>query len=181
MAQRFIQSNPPSEGNIHLYGQEMVEVVSQFNALKQMPYLLPLMSMEWALHAAYFSQIADALDPAIIDQETLLTMSVEFNDSVCIVDSMFPIYEIHRQSLPDYKGKVSINLDAGGDVILIYKQGHRVHHQQLSKEEALFFNEIKKSENLLQAIDSLSRSVEPSTLSTALSFVFEARLLKAIN
>jgi len=181
MAQRFIQTNPPNEGNIHLYGEQMVDIVSQFNTLKQMPYLAPLMSMEWALHTAYFSQISDAIDPNSIDQETLLTMPVEFNDSVCIIESMLPIYEIHRQSLPDYQGEVSINLDSGGDVILIYKQGHAVHHRQLTEEEALFFKEIEKSENLLQAIDILSRSIEPTTLSMALGFMFDARLLRAIN
>jgi len=181
MAQRFIQTNPPSEGNIHLYGEDMVEMVSQFSALKEMPYLSPLMTMEWALHKAYFSQISDVLDPSSLDQELLLTMPVEFNDSVCIVESMFPIYEIHRQSLPDYQDEVSIDLDAANDIILIYKLGHVVEHRQLSKEEALFFQEIQKSENLLQAIDILSRSIEATTLSTTLSFMFDARLLRAIN
>lgn len=181
MTQQFIQADPPSEGNIHLYGEGLIEVVSTLPALKEMPYLLPLMVMEWALHTAYFSHISDALDPAALDQEILLTMPVELNDSVCIVESMFPIYEIHRQSLPDYQEDVSIKLDLGGDVVLIYKHGHVVHHRKLSKDEVLFFEEIKKSENLLQAIDTLSRSIEPSTLSTTLSFIFDARILRAIN
>jgi len=139
------------------------------------------MSMEWALHTAYFSQISDSLDPAVVPQEELLTMPVAFNDSVYIIDSVFPIFEIHRQSLPDYKGKVSIDLNGGGDIVLIYKQEHMVHHRKLSTDEAAFFNEIKNSENLLQVIEGLSGSIESEALSTTLGFMFEARLLKALT
>ena len=181
MAQRFIQTNPPSEGNIHLYGEAMIEGLSSFNTLKKLPYLMPLMSMEWALHAAYFSHVSDCLDPAAVPQEELLTMPVTFNDSVYIIDSVFPIFEIHRQSLPDYKGKVSIDLNGGGDTVLIYKQGHIVHHRQLSEDEVIFLNEIKKTENLLQVIEGLSGSIEQEALSTTLSFMFEAKLLKALT
>jgi len=181
MAQHFIQSSPPDVGNIHLYGEAMAEILPSFNALKNMPYLAALMAMEWALHAAYYSVVSDALDPNVVPQEELLTMPVQFNQSVCIVESMLPIFEIHRQSLPSYKGKVSIDLNAGGDVVLIYKQAHIVYHRQLSRDEAVFFQEVKKSENLLQAIEVLSGSIDQEALTSSLSFMFEARLLSASN
>lgn len=178
MAQRFIQQSPPSEGNIHLFGEEFGHILTSFNELKKMPYLLPLIKLEWAVHSSYFSTVSDSLDPANVPQEELLTVSVEFNDSVTISESLFPLYDIFTQSLPSYKGKISIDLNSGGQTTLVYKKEHKVNYQVLSDSYLQFFQEIEKSENLMQAIDSLSGSIEPEALSSVLGFIFEANLLK---
>ena len=178
MAQRFIQQSPPSEGNIHLFGKEFDGILSTFNELKKMPYLLPLIELEWAVHTSYFSVISDSLDPASVPQEELLTAPVEFNSSVAIIESLFPLYDIFTQSLPSYTGDVSIDLNSGGQTTLVYKQNHKVNYQILSDSYLQFFQEIEKTENLLQVIEGLSGSIEPETLSSILGFIFEAKLLK---
>ena len=178
MAQRFIQKSPPSEGNIHLFGKEFDSVLSTFTELKKMPYLLPLIELEWAVHTSYFSTTSDSLDPASVPQEELLTAPVEFNSSVAIIESLFPLYDIFIQSLPSYTADVSIDLNSGGQTTLVYKQNHKVNYQVLSDSHLQFFKEIKKSENLLQVIEGLSGSIEPETLSSILGFIFEAKLLK---
>jgi len=180
MAQKFIQKTPPSEGNIHLYGQQFIEILSDFTGLKGMPYLKPLIEFEWALHTSYFATISNVLDPSQIPQEELLSMPVTFNSSVSIVESLFPVHDIYTQSLPDYDGEVSIDLNAGGDILLVYKLGHRVHHRVLSSDECAFFKEIQKTQNILQAIESVSGSISVEALPSMLGFVFEANLLKAL-
>ena len=179
MAQKFIQLSPPSEGNIHLYGSQFETILTNFTALKGMPYLKPLIEFEWALHCAYFAPVSDALEPSEVAQDELLSMPVEFNRSVKIVKSLFPIFDIHAQSLPDYDGEIAIDLNAGGDTILVYKLGHRVHHRVLSDDEASFFQEIAESQNLLQAIEGGAGSISAEALPLILGFVFEAKLLKA--
>ena len=52
MAQKFIQQTPPDEGNIHLYGKELTSILKEFVELKKMPYLLPLIELEWAVHTS---------------------------------------------------------------------------------------------------------------------------------
>ena len=81
--------------------------------------------------------------------------------------------------MPDYDGEISIDLNAGGDTILVYKLGHRVHHRVLSDDEASFFQEIAESQNLLQAIEGGAGSISAEALPLILGFVFEAKLLKA--
>ena len=179
MAQRFIQEAPPSEGNIHLYGEEFKEILTAFIELKKMPYLLPLIELEWAVHCAYFSFVSDSLDPTQIPQEELLTMPVVFNDSVTINQSLFPLYDIFTQSLPSYTGDVSIDLNSGAQTTLVYKQDHKVKYLVLTKPYLQFLEQVKKSGNLLQAIEGLAGSIEPETLSSILSFIFEAKILKA--
>jgi len=178
MAQVFIQNTPPNAGNIHLYGDALVELCNVTPGLEGLPYLYDLMRYEWALHQSYFSVVSDALDHTALPQEELLTSSVVFNDSVSLVCSDYPVYEIQRQSLPTYEGNVSIDLNQSQDNLLIYKLGHEVQCLELDEEQTLFIQGLEKNENLLQAIEGLQGSISADTLSTTLSLVFETRLLK---
>jgi len=178
MAQVYIQNSPPSMGNIHLYGDDFFELCAATPGLEALPYLSDLMRYEWALHQSYFSINSDALDPVSMEQEELLTVSVVLNDSVSLICSEYPVYEIQRQSLPDYDGEVSIDLAQSQDNLLVYKLGHEVRCLALEEEQVVFIQGLKKNENLLQAIEGLQGSISPDTLSTTLSLVFEARLLK---
>jgi len=178
MAQRFIQSSPPPSGNIHLFGGEFVNILSEFEGLNELVYLSDLVAYEWALHSAYYSVVSDAIDPAGFDQDQLLVTDIEFNDSVTLVDSNFPIYEIHRQSLPEYEAAVAIDLSQSQDTLLVYKTGHDVVTQIVEPETLIFLQAINKSKQLLQAIESLQGSLSPDILSQALALIFNAMLLK---
>ena len=178
MAQIFIQNMPPSAGNIHLYGKGFSELTQSIEGLNGLPYLSDLICYEWALHDSYYSVVSDALDPNTIDQQELLTSSVIFNDSVSLIRSAYPVYEIQRQSLPSYDGPVSIDLNQSQDNLLVYKLGHEVQCLVLEPEQATFIQGLKENQNLLQAIEDLQGSISPDTLSSTLSLVFENRLLK---
>ncbi|MFT6408327.1 MAG: hypothetical protein ACJAQ6_001745 [Arenicella sp.] len=178
MAQVFIQNAPPTAGNIHLYGESLAELCGSLEGLEKLPYLFDLMRYEWALHNSYFSIVSDALEPGSIPQEQLLSSSVSYNDSVSLIYSDYPIYEIQRQSLPSFEGEVSIDLQQSQDQLLVYKLGHQVQSLVLGAEQALFIKGLEESQNLLQAIEGLQGSISADTLSTTLSLMFEIRLLK---
>lgn len=177
-AQLFIQQYPPSQGNIYEYGAQFSEFCAGVDGLESLIYLLDLTRHEWNLHAAYFSVVSNALDPASVPQEELLTADVEFNDSMTMLSSEYPVYEIHRQSLPGYEGDVGVNINQSQDDILVYKNAHVVESLLISSEQMAFMQEIQKKRNLLQAIDALQGSIDADTLSATLSLVFEAKLIK---
>jgi uncharacterized protein (UPF0276 family) len=178
MAQVFIQNSPPATGNIHLYGEGMSTLCDSFEGLKGLPYLFDLMRYEWALHKSYFSVASDALDPSAMPQEELLVSSVTYNDSVSLICSEYPIYEIQRQSLPTFQGLVSIDLNQSRDNLLVYKLGHKVQCQAIDEKQAEFLNALDENQNLLQAIEGLQGSIAEEVLSKTLSLVFETQVLK---
>ncbi|MBL4671988.1 MAG: DUF692 family protein [Arenicella sp.] len=178
MAQIFIQNSPPSTGNIHFYGEGMSTLCGSFDGLEGLPYLFDLMHYEWALHKSYFSVVSNSLDPNGVQQEELLTSSVIYNDSVSLIFSAYPIYEIQRQSLPTFQGSVSIDLNQSRDNLLVYKLGHEVQCLALDDQQAEFLSALEQNQNLLQAIEGLQGSIAEDTLSQILSLVFETRLLK---
>ena len=177
MAREFIRKMPPATGNIHNYGHQMSEVLELFEGLENLPYLADLIDYEWALHKAYFSANSNVLDVAGIAQDELLTMPVRLNDSVTLIRSEYPLYEIHRQSLPDFEGKVSIRLEQSQDDILVHKSAYEVTSQTLSPESFDFVQKINECENLLQAIEALQGSMSPESLSNALTLAFDLQLL----
>ena len=178
MSKVFIQQTPPSAGNIHLYGVGFSKLCGSVDGLEGLPYLFDLINYEWALHESYFSVVSDALDPTALPQEELLTKAVSFNDSVSLICSDYPIYEIQRQSLPDYEGVVSIDLSQSQDNVLVYKLGYEVKCKLLKTEQVVFIRKLEENGNLLQAIEGLEGSISPDMLSKTLSLIFETRLLK---
>ncbi len=179
MSQTLIQVSPPSIGNVHEYGGELTTVLGKFEALSGLPYLADLIKYEWALHSAYYAHQSDPehIDPASVTQEALLSMAVGLNNSAVLIDSQYPIYEIHRQSLPDFSGQVAIDLQQSQDTLLVFKQHQRVQAERLSDTARALIEQIEKSKNLLQAIDRLSGSIEMNELSANLAFLFEKQLL----
>lgn len=177
MTQVFIQQYPPCEGNIHIYGQNISAVLTEFDALSEIPYLQDLIYYEWALHTAYFSTVMGLIDPNKIEQEELLSLPIQFNAGVSLLNSDYPIYQIHHQSLPGYNETVSIDLGQSKDCLLVYKQQYAVMTRVLESDEACFFKRLEKSETLLQAIEGLQGSISESVLSASLALVFEIGLL----
>jgi uncharacterized protein (UPF0276 family) len=177
MAQIFVQNNPPCEGNVYLFGQDFDSVIVQFDALQEMPYLVDLMHYEWALHKAYFASLANCIDHNKTEQSELLSMPLSFNPSVAIIHSKYPVYEIHRQSLPGYADEVAIELNQSQDSLIVYKQDHAVVSRILNEDEAIFVNVLANSENILQSIERLHGSISADSLSSNLGLVFELKLL----
>lgn len=178
IAQHHIQSMPPSLGDIHCYGKQLYQAFAHFDGLNDLHYLYDLAEYEWALHAAYFCVNSTAINPAEVAQEELLSMPVRFNSSVVLIESSYPIYEIHRQSLPDYDGEISIDLAQSQDNLLVFKRDHAVQTKVLGQDELHFYKFLEKSENLLQAIEGVSGSLLPETLSMLLGSVFTDQLLE---
>ncbi|GAA6137872.1 hypothetical protein NBRC116583_16190 [Arenicella sp. 4NH20-0111] len=177
MVQVSVQKYPPSIGDLHRYGKELRFVIEYFESLADLPYLQDLMRFEWALHFAYYSKVILPLDPRSVPQEDLLSLPVELDLSVTVCESEYPIWEIHRQSLPSYSGQVEVTLDQSSDTILIFKRDSVVQAEIISDELANTLAQIRKSENLMQAIDALAGSIDSNDVSANLGFVFENTLL----
>lgn len=178
MVRLLLQHKAPSEGNIHQYGEELITTIDSIEGLQGLPYLADLMRFEWALHFAYYCDIGDEIDLNVVPEQTLLNTQLRFNASVQIIASTFPIYEIYQQSLPSYAGVVSISLAQSQDTLLVYKRQSKVEMKLLSDTFFAMFQEIEKTQNLMQAIETLSGAIEAAELSDSLGFMFKQGLLR---
>jgi hypothetical protein len=177
MVQCYLQESAPNSGNIHRYGESFHSIINRFEGLDVLLYLHDLMRFEWAMHAAYFADTGDVLATDSVDQERLLSIPIQLNKSVCLIESKYPLHEIHRQSLPDYADKVAVNLAQGGENVLVYKQDEHVKTCEVSSSTVMLLNAIDSSDNLLDAIQETSEQTQAEDLSNALALIFEAELL----
>ena len=177
IAHSFVKANPPSQGNIHLYGENFNWVVGEFEALQELFYVADLIRFEWALHQSYFCRGEEKLTLSELNQQQLLALPIKLNASVSIIESDFPLFEIHRQSLPSYRQNVAINLSQGGDNILVYKSNLAIKTHLLNDSELKFLSGLQNSENLLQAIEGASGSLSQEQVSAVLAWVLGSGLL----
>ncbi len=184
MVRLFVQKHPPGTGNIHYYGYELEEFVREFEPLQGLPYVGDLVAFEWAQHKAYYSDTELVFDINSLseqEQQQLLLKPLTINGSVTIVQTDYPIAEIHRQSLPDYTGEVNISLDQGGDNFLIYKTQGMVDIDTINQSICQLMGEIKKTDTLLQAIEGLAGSISAEQQSQALAYILQKQLLVFVS
>lgn len=179
MTQEFVKLTPPQNGDIHLYGKRFKQAVWAFPELDEMVYLPDLMRYEWALHRTYYANTEQPLNPNDYQQDQLLSLPIRLKKEVYLVKSEYPIYEIHRQSLPDYSGEVAIDLNQSQDNLIVFKRQHRVESFKISDTEYELIRQLKTAPSLLDAIEALTDEVTSEQLSMCLSFVFEQQLLVA--
>jgi len=175
----FIQQQPPAEGNIHLYGENLGGLVSTINELTAYPYLSDLLRYEWQLHSLYYQDNSDVLNLNEFDQQALLEQNVEFHQAHYLFESDYPIYEIHRQSLPSYHGEVEIALQQQPDIILIHKPAWQVETLVCDKAQWDFLSLFNQHHTLLACIEQISKTIPQQEVPELLSWFFQLGLLRA--
>lgn len=186
VTRQMLQSAPPTKGNLNRFGEGLIKHFSRHLVNGELLYLPDLLELEWALHQAYFADNSTQLDPSAFSETELLNLPVRLNSTVALLQSRYPIFEIHRQSLPDFDQEVSINLNQSADKILVYKQQALVRHRLLNELEYELIMELDSAGTLMRAIENISGQLLDQTaqehtseeqLAQALAFVLECQLL----
>ena len=172
----FMQHKPPESGDLHVYGEHFPAWFSTQSELDELPYLADLARYEWGLHRAFYANISGALTSELHDPEILQTQPVRLNPSVMLIQSNYPIFEIHRQSLPNYTEPVSVQLEQSADCILVFKH-LRVEAKVMTPMFAALLAAIQSQGTLGAAIESMVTDESVAALSESVHFLLSHRLL----
>lgn len=155
-ARAFIAKNTPHSGNMHLYGAHMAVFLADFPPAQQLPYLPDVARLEWAWHKAFY-----ALDVKPLDTSVLVSVieggeepSFNLHPSCTLLASPYPVQDIWQVN--KYDEDKTINLNAGGVHILIYRKAGQVPLWQLSESEYAFLTAIHKGGAFSEAFDYLA-------------------------
>lgn len=163
-ADRYWRAHPPVSGNIHDFGEDLPAFLSGFEPARTLVYLPDVARLEWAWHRAFH-----APDPEPMDRQQLAntdpadygTLRFRLHPSARLIDSRWPvlrIWEVHQQSgEPD-----PIDLDQGGEKMLVIRRGLEVIVSRLSAGENAFLASLARLEPLASACEA-ALAVDPAT------------------
>lgn len=136
LARAYVDGTPARSANLHEDGMALPDFIRGFAPAADLPYLGDVADVDWLLHRAYFAPDAKAVGSSALAElgpERFAAASLRFGPSVGVARSAsWPIADIlhmHDEGAP-------AQLDAGGQSVLIWREGFTVRWQALGPAEA---------------------------------------------
>lgn len=151
MARSFILQNPPSKACLSFYGIGFDTFIKGFEPAKTLPYLPDIARLEIAMNDAYYAKDdlpLNALELSEIAQEALEKVILRFRTSVNFVSSEYPLSAIKQFCENVSDETQSLDINQGGEALLIYRPDLDVRLISLSNEELAFLSFIHNGDSL---------------------------------
>lgn len=154
-ADAFVCATPSDFGDVNAYGATFGDFLAAFPGARELAYLSDTARLEWAVHAAFQAGDAAPLDVArlaAVPAERLAALRFVLHPSASLIASPWPILAIWRANQPG--GDESVNLDAGGDRLLVIRRGHDVDLEPVSAAEFASLAALANRAPLSEALEA---------------------------
>ncbi len=149
MARNFIMQHPPEQGCLNTYGAGLGEFIEDFESAAGLPYLPDVARLEIAINEAYYAR-----DDAAIAPEDIASMPLALRSSATLLKSKYPLLAIHDFCLRGHGADETLDLDAGGDFMMIYRPKLEIQFVSLEPKEYEILVFIQGGGELTQAIET---------------------------
>lgn len=183
MAREFVRGNPPRSRILAFYGLGLADFVAAFPPAATVPYLGDVARLEMArvqaYHAADVLPLApEALQAALADPETLMSLQLVLHPSVQVIESPFAIFSLWAA----HQGVGSLaSVDPEvAQTALVYRQGLEVDTLELAVGVGRFISALNAGETLVDAAGMASH--DPAfDLIQALALLLRLQLITHIT
>ncbi len=157
-ARGYIRAHPSRCGYLQRFGAEFPAWLADLESMRALAYLVDVARLEWARQEVYH-----ATDAVPFDQAALADVAPADYGRLCFriapavrwVQSRWPVHrvwELHQR--PD-QGDWTVALDAGGQQVLVVRQGLRLHQQALELPALQLLELLAEGVPLGDAVDQL--------------------------
>jgi hypothetical protein len=178
----FVRAHPSIRGDINRYGGELPRYLADYRPARSLAYLPDVARLEWAIDQAAIAADAPPFDLAALaalPEDAHAGLRFVLHPSAQLVDSRYPILHIWRVNQADYQGPAEVDLDEGGDSLLVARGKRGIDVERLEPGMAALLRGLAAGEPLAVAA-SLASAAEPSfDLPTALQRQVANRVLAA--
>jgi hypothetical protein len=134
LARDFLAAYPSRAGNLHHIGAPFAGFLHERFATTEYAYFADVAALEWA-----HQQVLIAADAQPITAEALATVNpldyeglrFDLHPAAALVRSAFPIVQIWRANQSDAAAEEAIDLDAGGDNVLVLRASEWIEFHRL--------------------------------------------------
>lgn len=135
-ADAFIRAHPPASGNLHDFGAGLAEFLAAFPACAEHAYLPDVARLEWAYHSVFHAAAPrfDVAALADVPPERYPELRFGLSPAARLIASEYPLLALwyaHQAGAAD----TPIDLDAGGDRLLVFRRELEVEFKRLSVGE----------------------------------------------
>ena len=178
----FVRAHPSTRGDVNRYGGELARFLADYPPARALAYLPDVARLEWAIDQAAIAAEAPPFDLAALAAlpgDAHAGLRFVLHPSAQFVESRYPILRIWQVNQPDFEGAAEVDLDEGGDLLLVARGERGVDVERLELGVAALLRAFASGESLAVAA-SLAAAAEPSfDLATALRRHVASQLLVA--
>lgn len=157
-AHEYIQAHPSRSGNLHDFGARLPEFLAQFEPAQGLPYLPDSARLDWAWHEVFHTNALPGADAAellgriaALPDEDRVQAGLQWQPAAQILVSPFPVLRIWQANQPG-TDEDSVDLDAGGESVLVASRRGEVVLQRLGRAECALLQALAGGAGLGDAV-----------------------------
>lgn len=161
VARVFSSRAPPRSGNLHDFGAEMADFLSQFKPAAGLAYLPDVSRIDWACHRALH-----AADTARFDFSSLASVPAErygqlrfrLQPALGLVASPYPALRIWEVNQPGFDGDQTVDLGLGAQRTVIARCQRQVVVEAAAAGRFEFLRALSRGATLDQAAEAAAKA-----------------------
>jgi len=137
-AARYIAQTPSMSGDLQEYGDTFPDFLRTFKPAAGLPYLPDVANLELAYEQVFYAAEPEPLDTLAlsrIPEERYSDLRFSLNPASRLLTSAYPVLRIWQVNQDDFEGDQSVDLDSGGNQLLIIRRHFEVELQSLNEGE----------------------------------------------
>lgn len=168
-ADAFIRAHPPASGNLHDFGADLAEFLAAFPACAGHAYLPDVARLEWAYHAVFHAAAPrfDVAALAGVSPERYPELRFGLSPAARLIASEYPLLALWRAHQSE-AADTPIDLDAGGDRLLVFRRELEVEFKRLSVGEYALLSAWQHGATLQAASDAAHQAEDDFDLTRCL-------------
>ena len=136
LARAYVIATPAASANLHDDGAALPAFIRRFAPAADLPYLGDVAEVDWLMQRAYFADDGTPVQHATLaalDPERFAAAALRVAPSVGVARSTaWPIADIVAM----HEGGPTASLDAGGQSVLVWREGFAVRWKPIADDEA---------------------------------------------
>jgi hypothetical protein len=167
----FVRAHPSTRGDINRYGADFAEFLRSYPPASDLVYLPDVARLEWAVDQAGIAGDAPAFDlaalagvPAALQGELRFSL----HPSARLIVSEYPVLHIWKANQPEANGDERIDLDEGGDTLLVLRREGGIVIETLLPADHLMLSLLEAGRPLVEVASDCAATFAGFDLAAAL-------------
>ncbi len=176
LARHHIDRHPSRSGDLHRFGAEFPDTLPDIEAARPLPYLADVARLEWAYHTVFHAADRDPIAVTAlsdIEPDSYHRLVLDYHPASSLVASRWPVLDIWRLAVHDSDPEQRLDIDRGGQNLLVARRGLEMEFQQLSAAEYRFIEGLIAARPLTDCLDDVDATDAGFDLSTVLARQFD--------